>query len=72
VKLGGMIDDAMAQKRPILHQSEHGAFPPERLRFLGLFSPAVAKVSGRAGRRNGLVATRHFAKCRHSGQNRVE
>src|SRR6185295_11061800 len=55
VELGGMVDDAMAQQWPILHQAVHG-IPLLVIRLLGRRpSPAGLKVSRRIGRRNGFV-----------------
>ncbi len=66
---GGMVDDAMAQQRPILHQAEHGiplsvrrAVEPENfsglMRVIRLGPAPLAsrvKVSHRAGPCNGFV-----------------
>ena len=61
VKLGGMIDDAVNQQRPILHEPEHG-IPLLKSCFLGRRpSPAGDKVSGRTGRRNGFVTGKSLA-----------
>ena len=55
VKLGGMVDDAVDQQRPILHQPEHGVPLLETRCFWAGPSPARAKVTGRTDRRNGFV-----------------
>ena len=54
MKNGGMVDDAMAQQRPILHQAEHG-IPLPILESWTAPLASRAKVSRRNGRRNGFV-----------------
>ena len=59
---GGMVDDAMAEQRPVLHQPEHGVFLPG-LRALGLGVTCVGPRSGR--RRNATGPARRRNRVRH-------
>ena len=81
VKRGGMVDDAMAQQRPILHQAEHG-IPLLVLSSLGRRpSPVGARLAAGTELRNGLVTEIRCAgalvaclipyKCRNPGQDRA-
>ena len=57
VELGGMVDDAVDQQRPILHQPEHGIPLLKSCFWAGAPRAAGAKVSRRADRRKGFVTT---------------
>ena len=75
VKLGGVVDDAMAQQRPVLHQPEHG-IPLLDDRFLGRPlasrrpSPAGLRLAAAPDWRNGLVVEIPH-KCRNRAQYRL-